>query len=66
MTSQSEFSSKVRVFRLVPLAQIYSASDPHDLDARYVHFFHERIPSRYGCVPRIPLTMLTLQPQTTG
>ena len=22
-------------------------ADPHDVDARYVHFFHEKIPSRY-------------------
>lgn len=24
------------------------AADPNDIDARYVHFFHERIPSRYN------------------
>jgi hypothetical protein len=26
---------------------IYRWTDPDDLDARYVHFFHEKIPSRY-------------------
>ena len=27
--------------------------DPSDADAKYVHFFHEKIPSRYASLPRI-------------
>ena len=26
-----------------------SVQDPNDADAKYVHFFHEKIPSRYAC-----------------
>jgi hypothetical protein len=35
--------------------------DPHDVDARYVHFFHEKIPSRcVEFIPSIPATIKTI------
>ena len=52
MTSLNASSKSVRQFRLrVILIYIsITLADPHDVDARYVHFFHEKIPSRYVSV----------------
>lgn len=49
MTLLSGFSKLVRVqapFIGISVMNLVSA-DPNDTDAKYVHFFHEKIPSRY-------------------
>ena len=39
----------------LPLSE-YILLDPNDADAKYVHFFHEKIPSRYvGCDQKVPI-----------
>lgn len=49
MTSLSGFSKLVCV--QVAFLQIrvlnHVSADPNDTDAKYVHFFHEKIPSRF-------------------
>lgn len=49
MTSLSGFSKLVRVqiafFKIKVLNRV--STDPNDTDAKYVHFFHEKIPSRF-------------------
>lgn len=49
-TSQSVYSKLVRLqipFRRFPHPSQTFHTDPTDADAKYVHFFHEKIPSRF-------------------
>ena len=49
MTLLSGFSKLVRVQAPFPDIRVMNlvSADPNDIDAKYVHFFHEKIPSRY-------------------
>ena len=51
MTSLNGFSKLVRVqiafLKIRVLSRV--SADPNDTDAKYVHFFHEKIPSRLVC-----------------